>query len=97
MERNERTPGNFEAGVVCAHLGITLAYLIVLKDSKQGDVVGIAEATKRSNDSIALALAVPGALDACRLFGNRVSALVPQLYPLGKGMSSADATRARQI
>jgi len=82
-------PGNFGAGVVCAHLGITLAYLTVLKDRKQGDVVGIAEATKRSNDRVALALVVPGALDAWRMFGNRVPEWVPQLSLLGKGLGIA--------
>src|SRR5665811_1694414 len=71
-------PGNFGAGVVCAHLGITLAYLTVLKDRKQGDVVGIAEATKRSNDRVALALVVPGALGR----------LAPVRAP-GAGMGSA--------
>jgi hypothetical protein len=86
---NEIKPGNFGAGVVCAHLGITLAYLTVLKNQKQGDVVGIAEATKRSNDRIALALAVPGALDAWRLFGNQVPEWVPQLSLLSKGMGIA--------
>ena len=60
---NETKPGNFGAGVVCAHLGITLAYLTVLKDRPTGDVVGIAEATQGSHNNIALALAVPGALD----------------------------------
>jgi len=33
---NSRPPGNFGAGVVCAHLGITLAYAVYLKDQKQG-------------------------------------------------------------
>jgi hypothetical protein len=82
-------PGNFGAGVICAHLGITLAYLTVLKDRTTGDVVGIAEATKRSNDRIALALAVPGALDAWRLFGTQVPEWVPQLSLLGKGIGIA--------
>ena len=85
----ERKPGNFGAGVVCAHLGITLAYQTVLKNNKQGDVVGMAEATKRSNDSIALALAVPGVLDAWRLFGNQVPEWVPQLSLLSKGLGIA--------
>ena len=82
-------PGNFGAGVVCAHLGITLAYLTVLKNQKQGDVVGIAEATKLSNDRIAWTLAIPGALDTWRLFGNRVPEWVPQLSLLGKGLGMA--------
>jgi len=83
------TPSNFRAGVVCAHLGITLAYLTVLKDNKQGDVVGMAESTKLSNDRIALALAVPGALDAWRLFGNHVPEWVPQLSVLSKTLGVA--------
>ena len=86
---NEVKPGNFGAGMVCAHLGITLAYLTILKDRTTGDVAGIAEASKHSNDSIALALAVPGALDAWRLFGNQVPTWVPQLSLLGKGLGIA--------
>jgi len=82
-------PGNFRAGVICAHLGITLAYLTVLKNQKEGDVAGIAEATKYSNDRVALALAVPGALDAWRLFGNHVPEWVPQLSVLSKGLAIA--------
>jgi hypothetical protein len=82
-------PGNFGAGVVCAHLGITLAYLVYLKDHKQGDVVSMAEATGFSNNQIALALAVPAALDAWRLFGNQVPEWVPQLSLLSKGLSIA--------
>jgi hypothetical protein len=88
-KETKEPPGNFGAGMVCAHLGITLAYLTVLKDQKQGDVVGIAEATKRSNNSIALALAVPGALDAWRLFGKRVPEWVPQLSLMVKGLGIA--------
>ena len=82
-------PGNFGAGVVCAHLGITLAYLVYLKDHKQGDVVSMAEATGLSNNQIALALAVPAALDAWRLFGNQVPEWVPQLSLLSKGLGMA--------
>jgi len=82
-------PGNFGAGVVCAHLSITLAYVVYLKDHKQGDVTGMALATGRSNNQIALALAVPGALDAWRLFGKQVPEWVPQLSLLGKGLGMA--------
>ena len=82
-------PGSFGAGVVCAHLGITLAYLVYLKDHKQGDVVAMAAATGRSNNQIALALAVPGVLDAWRLFGTQVPKWVPQLSMLGKGLGIA--------
>ena len=83
------TPSNFRAGVVCAHLGITLAYLTVLKNNKQGDVVGMAESTKLTNDQVALALAVPAALDAWRLFGNQVPEWVPQISLLSKAVGVA--------
>lgn len=82
-------PGNFGAGVVCAHLGITLAYMTALKDHKLGDIAGMAQATGRSNNQIALALAIPGALDAWRLFGHDVPEWVPQVSVLGKGIGIA--------
>jgi hypothetical protein len=88
FEKKE-VPSNYRAGVICAHLGITLAYLSILKDHPQGDVVGISDATKFSNDRIALALAIPGALDAWRLFGNQVPKWVPQLSMLIKGVGIA--------
>jgi len=82
-------PGNFGAGVVCAHLAITSAYLVYLKDHPQGDIVGMAQATGYSNDRIAMALAIPGALDAWRLFGKQVPEWVPQLSVLSKGVGMA--------
>jgi len=82
-------PGDFGAGVVSAHLAITAAYLVYLKDHKQGDVVGMADATGYSNNQIMLALAVPGALDAWRLFGNQVPAWIPELSVLSKGLGIA--------
>lgn len=82
-------PGNFGAGVVCAHLAITAAYAVYLKDHAQGDVVGMSQATGYSNDRIAMALAIPAALDAWRLFGNQVPEWVPQLSLLGKGLGMA--------
>lgn len=85
----EYRPGNFGAGVVCSHIAITLAYLVYLKDQKQGDVAGMAQATGYSNDRIALALAVPGVLDTWRLFGNKVPEWVPQLSLIGKGFGMA--------
>jgi len=88
-KESKEPPGNFGAGVVCAHLGITLAYLIYLKDHKKGDVVAMADATGYSNNQIALALAIPAALDAWRLFGNQVPEWVPQLSLLYKGLGVA--------
>jgi len=87
-ERKE-PPGNFGAGMVCAHLGITLAYLVYLKDHKQGDIVAMADATGYSRNQIALALAIPAALDAWRLFGTQVPEWVPQLSLLNKGLGIA--------
>jgi len=89
-DSNGKTPeyrlDNFGAGMVCSHIAITLAYLVYLKDHKQGDVAGMAKATRYSNDRIALALTVPGALDTWRLFGNKVPEWVPQLSLIGKGL-----------
>ncbi len=82
-------PGNFGAGVVCAHLGITLAYMTVLKNHKLGDIAGMAQATGRTNNQIALALAIPGVLDTWRLFGNQVPEWVPYVSVLGKGIGLA--------
>jgi hypothetical protein len=82
-------PGNFAAGVVCAHLGISLAYLTFLKNHKQGDVYGMSEATGYSRTRIAAVLAIPAALDAWRLFGNDVPEWVPQVSLLGKGLGMA--------
>lgn len=89
--RNEQKepPGDFGAGIVCAHLAITAAYLFYLKDHYQGDIVGIAEATGYSNNQIALALAIPGVLDAWRLFGNQVPDWVPQLSVASKSLGMA--------
>jgi hypothetical protein len=87
-ERKE-PPGNFGAGVVCAHLGITLAYLVYLKNNDQGDIAGMAEATGYSRNRIALTLAVPGVLDAWRLFGTQVPTWVPRVSLMGKGLGMA--------
>jgi hypothetical protein len=82
----KEAPGNFSAGVVCSHLGITVAYLTVLKNNKQGDIAGIANSTGLTNTQVALALAVPGVLDAWRLFGTEVPEWVPHLSLLAKGV-----------
>ena len=49
----------------------------------------MAQATGLSKNKIALALAVPGALDAWRLFGTQVPEWVPQLSLLSKGLGMA--------
>ena len=75
--------------MVSAHIAITSAYLVYLKDHKQGDIVGMAQATGYSNDRIALVLSIPAALDTWRLFGNQVPEWVPQVSLLGKGLGMA--------
>lgn len=79
-------PGSFAAGVVCAHLGITLVYLTVAKNNPRGDIAGMSQATGRTNNQLALAMAVPGILDAWRLLGNDVPEWVPQVSLLSKGI-----------
>ena len=82
----KQPPGSFGAGVVCAHLGITLAYLTVLKNHSQGDIAGMAQATGNTKTQLSLAMAVPGILDAWRLFGNDVPEWVPQVSLVSKGV-----------
>lgn len=86
-QRMKEHPGNFGAGIVCAHLGITLAYLTVLNNNGLGDIAGMADATGRTHNQLALALAIPGALDAWRLFGNEVPEWVPQVSLVSKGIA----------
>jgi hypothetical protein len=84
-KESKSPPGDFGAGVVCAHLGITFAYLTFLKNNKQGDVAGMADATGYSHNQIAAALAIPAVLDAWRLFGNQVPGWVSNVSVLTKG------------
>jgi len=86
MEGDGPWSDNFGAGTICAHLGISLAYLTFLKDHHQGDVVGMAEAVGMSHDQVALAVAVPAALDAWRLFGTQPPAWLPRLSMFAKGI-----------
>ena len=83
------SPGNFGAGIVCSHLAITYAYLVYLKDHQLGDVAGIAQATGRSRNQIAIALSVPATLDAWRLFGDSVPDWVPGVSLFSKGLGIA--------
>lgn len=79
LQNPDSPPGPVAAGLVCAHLAISAAYLTVLKDHDQGDVVGMAEATDLSSDSLVLLALVPALLDGWRLFGDQVPAWVPAL------------------
>ena len=91
LRSQERSRGkhkltNTEAGLVCAHLLITTAYLTVLKDHAGGDVVGISESSGLSHDKVAALIAIPAALDYWRLTGHHVPTWVPMLSVTAKGI-----------
>ena len=75
-------------GAVLAHIGITTAYLIFMKNEKDGDVAGMATALGKSRSDVALTLALPALLDAWRLFGDPPG-WVPHLSRIGKGLGVA--------
>ena len=61
---------NYSAGVIAAHIAISAAYLTILRDHKDGDIVGLAKGTGFDKNELALTLAIPAMLDTWRLFGN---------------------------
>ncbi|MEE9446788.1 MAG: hypothetical protein V3V09_02445 [Arenicellales bacterium] len=61
----------WNTGLVLGHIGITVAYLSVLKNHEDGDALGVAQASGLSLDKVLLSLAIPAALDSWRLFGKR--------------------------
>lgn len=77
---------NLEAGLIVSHLAISAAYLTILKNHPEGDLVGIAEATQYSTDTLALIFAIPAFLDGWRLLGNEVPTYVPILSQTTKGL-----------
>ena len=70
---------SFNAGLVGSHLVITAAYLTILKDHEDGDLLGASDATGISTDRLAALAAIPALLDAWRLFGKDVPKWVPAL------------------
>ena len=84
-----KPPSDFGAGVVCSYLGVSFAYLTILKNQTQGDVYGMSRASGMSHDRIALMMAVPAVLDAWRLFGNDVPEWVPTFSVMSKGIGAA--------
>lgn len=86
---HNKPPSNFEAGVVCSYIGVSVAYLTFLENQYNGDVYGMSRATGYSHDKIALMMAVPAVLDAWRLFGNDVPEWVPNLSVMSKGIAAA--------
>jgi len=85
-EKNREQPlGAFKSGLVVSHLAISAAYLTVLKDHQEGDLLGISDATGISTDQLALLVAIPAALDAWRLFSQDVPQWMPTLSAGYKG------------
>ena len=80
---------NFNAGLVWAHLGITAAYLTVLKNHEDGDIEGMSQATGISRNGLALMVAIPAALDAWRLMGSDVPNWVPIISMGSKSLGIA--------
>ena len=77
---------NYNAGLVGAHLAITVAYMTFLLNHEDGDLQGMSEASGISNDKLAVFVAIPALLDAWRLFGNDVPKWVPTLSAGTKGI-----------
>jgi hypothetical protein len=88
LDKPDAAPNSIAAGVVLGHLGITAAYLSFLKNEKEGDVAGMANAFGKNRTDLALLLAVPALLDGWRLFGKPPD-WVPVLSRAGKGLGLA--------
>ncbi|MHB9133387.1 MAG: hypothetical protein ACYDBB_20155 [Armatimonadota bacterium] len=79
----------FQAGIVVSHIAISAAYLTVLKNNEEGDLVGISQATDISTNKLAVLLAIPAALDLWRLTGKDVPKWVPNIAAGYKGAAVA--------
>jgi len=88
-EKKDEPLKAFKAGLVVSELAVGAAYLTVLKDNDEGDLVGMAQATDLSTDQLALLVAIPAALDAWRLFGKDVPKWVPDVSLGYKGAAIA--------
>jgi hypothetical protein len=86
---NLRPPSDYGAGVVISYVGVSAAYLTLLKNQLNGDVYGMSRGSGLSHDRIALMMAVPAVLDAWRLFGDDVPAWVPAVSVMSKGIGAA--------
>ncbi len=82
------SPGSrsFTRGIVAGHIAITLAYLTILKDHPDGDLVGMSDVSGLSTNELALLVAVPAALDGWRLMSRDVPDWVPKLSLAYKGI-----------
>jgi len=86
---DENTPArirNRAAGVVLSHLAITAAYMVFLKNDRNGDIDGMSRVTGISNDRLLLAVSVPAVLDGWRLLGHAVPKWVPTASIMSKGI-----------
>lgn len=89
LAKDHRKFTNAEAGLVCSHLTITAAYLLILKNQPKGDITGISQATGLSRDTITVMVCIPAALDYWRLTGHHVPRWVPALSATSKGLEIA--------
>jgi hypothetical protein len=79
-------PGDFGAGVVLSEVLTAAAYVTILYSHPEGDVQGIANASRVGRGWIAAGMALPAALDAWRLFaGEPPPAWVPTAALFAKG------------
>lgn len=67
------------AGLISAHLAISAAYLVALRNHPLGDTVSASRASGISTDQLVLMAAVPALLDGWRLLGTDVPAWVAPL------------------
>jgi len=79
QKEKEPSLGAFKTGLVVSHLATTAAYLTVLKDNAEGDLLGMSDASGLSTDQLAALVAIPAALDAWRLFGEDVPSWMPDV------------------
>jgi hypothetical protein len=88
-QERKTPPSDFGAGVVLSSVGVSVAYLTVLKNQYNGDVYGVSRASGMSHDRAALLMAIPAALDAWRLLGDEVPEWVPNLALASKSVEMA--------
>ncbi|MBI5890303.1 MAG: hypothetical protein HZB47_06450 [Nitrosomonadales bacterium] len=88
-QERKTPPSDFGAGIVISSVGVSAAYLTILKHQLNGDVYGVSRASGMSHDRAALLMAIPAALDAWRLFGDDVPEWVPNLAVASKGVEMA--------
>jgi len=84
--RDESKLSNFAAGIVVSQLLVSAAYLTVLKNHRQGDIVGMQEATGWSRDQLAVTTALTSVMDGWRLSGQRVPVWLPHMSRASKGV-----------